>query len=197
MMRHEPDLAAAKRESAYVLDLIGKKTLTAPEQRRVIDDAVQYWTDYVNPTFLDYRKSVSTDYTAVEWDDEGAVFRDINGKEFIDCLGGFGIYVVGHRHPKVLKAVFDQLNRQGIHSQELIDPLRPYLAHLVALITPGDLQFAFLTNSGTEAVEGCLKMAVATTGRHKFIGCVGGFHGKSMAARRTSKAIFRELSSVV
>ena len=67
-------------------------------------------------------------------------------------LGGFGIYVTGHRHPKVLKAVLDQLNRQGIHSQELIDPLRTYLAHLVALITPGDLQFAFLTNSGTESI---------------------------------------------
>ena len=100
---------------------------------------------------------MSTDYTAVEWYDEGACFRDVNGKEFIDMLGGFGIYIAGHRHPKVLKAVFDQLNKQGIHSQELIDPLRTYLAHLVALITPGDLQYAFLTNSGTESVEGCLR----------------------------------------
>jgi putrescine aminotransferase len=108
-------------------------------------------------------------------------------------LGGFGIYVTGHRHPKVLKAVLDQLNRQGIHSQELIDPLRTYLAHLVALITPGDLQFAFLTNSGTESIEGCLKMAMLTTGRRKFIGCIGGFHGKSLGSLGgTSKAFFRE-----
>ncbi len=187
------DLAAAQRESAYVLDLIGKKDLSPAERERVIKESVQYWTDHVNPGFLQYRKSVSTDYTAVEWSDEGACFKDINGKEFIDMLGGFGIYVTGHRHPKVLKAVFDQLNRQGIHSQELIDPLRTYLAHLVALITPGDLQFAFLTNSGTESVEGCLKMAVLTTGRHKFIGMLGGFHGKSMGSLAgTSKAIFRE-----
>ena len=187
------NLTAAKKESAYVLDLIGKKTLTPAERKRVIKESVQYWIDHVNEGFLQYRKSVSTDYTAVEWSDEGACFKDINGKEFIDMLGGFGIYVTGHRHPKVLKAVLDQLNRQGIHSQELIDPLRTYLAHLVALITPGDLQFAFLTNSGTESVEGCLKMAVATTGRHKFIGCLGGFHGKSMGSLGgTSKAIFRE-----
>ena len=59
-------------------------------------------------------------------------------------LGGFGIYVTGHRHPKVLKAVRDQLDKQAIHSQELIDPLRTYLAHLVALITPGDLQYSLL-----------------------------------------------------
>ncbi len=116
------DLKAALEESASVLDLIGKKTLTPPEQKRVIEDSVRYWTDYVNPGFLEYRKSVSTDYTAVEWQDEGAVFQDIQGKEFLDILGGFGIYVTGHRHPKVLKAVREQLDRQAIHSQELIDP---------------------------------------------------------------------------
>ena len=176
------DLTAAQSESAYVLDLISKKSLTPDERQRVIRESVKYWIDHVNEGFLQYRKSVSTDYTAVEWSDEGACFRDINGKEFIDMLGGFGIYVTGHRHPKVLKAVHDQLDRQAIHSQELIDPLRTYLAHLVALITPGDLQFAFLTNSGTESVEGCLKMAIATTGRHKFIGCIGAFHGKSLGS---------------
>src|SRR5260221_14202121 len=120
------DLNAAKRESTYVLDLIAKKTLTPDERQRVIKDSVKYWADHVNEGFLQYRKSVSTDYTAVEWSDEGACFKDINGKEFIDMLDGFGIYVTGHRHPKVLKAVLNQLNRQGIHSQELIDPLRTY-----------------------------------------------------------------------
>lgn len=187
------DLEAARRESQYVLDLIAKRELTLEERQRVVREAVQYWTEHVNPGFLQYRKSVSTDYTAVEWSDEGACFRDIHGREFIDMLGGFGIYVTGHRHPKVLKAVFDQLHRQGIHSQELIDPLRTYLAHLVALITPGDLQFAFLTNSGTESVEGCLKMAMLTTGRRRLVGCIGGFHGKSLGSLGgTSKAVFRE-----
>ncbi|MEO8505858.1 MAG: aminotransferase class III-fold pyridoxal phosphate-dependent enzyme, partial [Acidobacteriota bacterium] len=187
------DLKAAREKSAYVLDLIAKKTLTPDERQRVIAESVAYWTDHVNAGFLQYRKSVSTDYTAVEWSDEGAVFYDVNGKEFLDCLGGFGIYVVGHRHPKVLKAVHDQLEKQAIHSQELIDPLRTYLAHLVALITPGDLQFAFFTNSGTESVEGCLKMAMLSTGRHHFVGTIGAFHGKTLGALGgTSKAMFRE-----
>ena len=187
------DLTTAKELSGYVLDLIAKKLLTPDEKKRVIQESVQYWNEHVNAGFLQYRKSVSTDYTAVEWEDEGACFRDINGKEFIDMLGGFGIYVTGHRHPKVLKAVMDQLGRQGIHSQELIDPLRSYLAKLVSLITPGDLQFAFFTNSGTESIEGCLKMAMLTTGRKHFIGMVGGFHGKSLGALGgTSKAVFRE-----
>lgn len=187
------DLKGALQQSAYVLDLISKKKLGADERQRVIQESVNYWNDHVNAGFLQYRKSVSTDYTAVEWEDEGAVFRDVNGKEFIDMLGGFGIYVVGHRHPKVLKAVRDQLEKQAIHSQELIDPLRTYLARLVAQITPGDLNFSFFSNSGTESVEGCLKMAMLTTGRRKLVGTIGAFHGKTLGALGgTSKAFFRE-----
>lgn len=187
------DYAKAKTESAAILELIAKKKLSETERQTVITDSVKYWTEHVNPGFLKYRKSVSTDYTAVEWEDEGAVFRDVNGVEFIDMLGGFGIYNVGHRHPKVLSAVKNQLERQAIHSQELIDPLRPYLAHLLSLITPGDLKYSFFTNSGTESVEGCLKMAMLATGRKHFVGALGGFHGKSLGALGgTSKAVFRE-----
>jgi len=187
------DLSAAKRAANEVVDLISKRTLSPDERLKVIRESVQYWNEHVNAGFLQYRKSVSTDYTAVEWEDEGAVFRDVNGKEFIDMLGGFGIYVTGHRHPTVLKAVRDQLEKQAIHSQELIDPLRTYLAHLVALITPGDLQYSFFSNSGTESIEGCLKMAMLTTGRKKLIGTIGAFHGKSLGSLGgTSKAFFRE-----
>jgi len=187
------DLKGALQQSARVMDLISKKTLTPEERKTVVSESVQFWNDHVNAGFLQYRKSVSTDYTAVEWEDEGAVFRDVNGKEFIDMLGGFGIYVTGHRHPKVLKAVMDQLQKQAIHSQELIDPLRTYLARLVAMITPGDLTFSFFSNSGTESIEGCLKMAMLTTGRRKLVGTIGAFHGKSLGSLGgTSKAFFRE-----
>ncbi len=183
----------AQNLSAFVLDLLSKKTLNPAERERVIGDSVRYWSEHVNAGFLQYRKSVSTDYTAVEWEDEGAIFRDVHGKEFIDMLGGFGIYVVGHRHPKVLQAVRQQLDRQAIHSQELIDPLRTYLARLVSLITPEPLQYTFFTNSGTESIEACLKMAMLATGRHHFVGTIGGFHGKTLGSLGgTSKAVFRE-----
>ena len=188
------DLTTAKELSGYVLDLIAKKLLTPDEKKRVIQESVQYWNEHVNAGFLQYRKSVSTDYTAVEWEDEGACFRDINGKEFIDMLGGFGIYVTGHRHPKVLKAVMRPTRTPG-HPLPGADrsASRHIWRNSVSLITPGDLQFAFFTNSGTESIEGCLKMAMLTTGRKHFIGMVGGFHGKSLGALGgTSKAVFRE-----
>ena len=189
----------AVRESRKALALMHKSELTTGEQDEVVADCVRTFNDYVNPGILEYRKSMSTDYTAVEWRDEGNVFYDIRGKEFIDCLGGFGIFMLGHRHPTVVQAVRDQLEHQALHSQELLDPMRGYAAELLALVTPGDIKYTFFCNSGTEAVEGALKLAKLNAKRKKathtngVISCMGGFHGKSMGSLGvTGKAAWRE-----
>jgi len=181
------------RDSQKTLDMIAKETLTEEEKAWMVRMAVDGFREHVNPGFLEYRKSVSNDYTAVEWKDFGSTFQDIHGKEYIDCLGGYGIYNCGHRHPKILKAVKDQLDRQALCSQELLDPLRAILATLVSDLTPGDLQYSFFTNSGTESVEGALKLARLATGRTSFIAATRAFHGKSMGSlTATSKAVFRK-----
>ena len=98
----------------------------------------------------------------VEWADAGPnSYRDVDGREYIDCLGGFGIFNVGHRNPKVVKAVEAQLRRQPLHSQDLLDPLRAMLAKALTMLTPPGLDYTFFCNSGTEAVEGALKLARA------------------------------------
>ena len=189
----------ALRESRKALDLMAKSVLTAEEQQAVVADCVTNFDQYVNPGILEYRKSVSTDYTSVEWTDEGSVFYDIHGKEYIDCLGGFGIYMLGHRHPTVVKAVRDQLEHQALHSQELLDPMRGYLSHLLAMTTPGDLRYSFFCNSGTEANEGAMKLAKLWARRKKpnhtlgIIATTRGFHGKSFGSLSVSgKGEFRE-----
>jgi putrescine aminotransferase len=189
----------ALQRSRHALDLIEKDGLTVEEQDAVVADCVRNFAQYVNPGILDYRKSVSTDYTAVEWSDGGSTFRDVHGREFIDCLGGYGIYVLGHRHPTVVRAVTKQLERQALHSQELLDPLRGYLSELLALVTPGDLKFSFLVNSGTEATEGALKFAKLYAYQKKpnhskgIISTTRAFHGKSMGSLSVSgKREFRE-----
>ena len=189
----------ALREAAKALDLMAKVTLDTGEQQAVVEDCVRNFDRYVNPGILEYRKSCSTDYTAVEWRDEGNVFYDVHGKEFIDCLGGYGIYMLGHRHPTVVKAVIDQLGHQALHSQELLDPMRGYASELLAMVTPGDLQYSFFCNSGTEANEGALKLAKLHGKRKKashsngLISCLGGFHGKSFGSLSvTGKAAWRE-----
>ncbi|HSW35162.1 MAG TPA: putrescine aminotransferase [Candidatus Limnocylindrales bacterium] len=179
--------------SEKVLDFIAKKKLSDDERDWVANETLIGFRDHYNPGFLEYRKSVSTNFAAVEWEDSGTGFTDIYGRKFIDCLGGYGIYNVGHRHPRVVAAVKNQLDRQALHSQELLDPLRAMLAKLVAMITPGDLQFSFFTNSGTESIEGALKLARMHTGRPGIIAAVGGFHGKSLGSlSATAKAVFRK-----
>ncbi|CAF1304607.1 unnamed protein product, partial [Rotaria sp. Silwood1] len=102
------------QQTQHILNLIAKRNLNDDEKKQLIDETVENFNLYINPGFLQYRKSFSPDYVAVEWADSGSTFTCVKGIEYIDCLGGYGIYNVGHRHPKVLKAVNDQLNRQAL-----------------------------------------------------------------------------------
>lgn len=183
----------ALQSANEILSYIEKETLTPREQQKIVEDSIYNFTHYVNEAILKHRKSVSNDYSVVEWKGEGAVFRDTKGDEYIDCLGGYGVFLLGHRHPNVVNAVKKQLDRYALHSQELIDPLRGYLSKLVAAITPGDLQHTYLVNCGTEANEMALKLARLATGKKYFISTVNGFHGKTMGSLSASgKAMFRE-----
>lgn len=178
-----------------VLSLIEKEEINEVEAAWITKETVDGFREHVNPGFLAYRKTVTMDgqFAAVEWSDNGSCFKDVNGKEYIDCLGGFGIYNVGHRNPKVVKAVTDQLKRQALHSQDLLDPLRAMLAKILADITPGDLKYAFFTNSGTESVEAALKLAKMYSERTTFISTTRAFHGKSLGSLSgTAKGMFRK-----
>jgi putrescine aminotransferase len=160
-----------------------------------VRETVEGFRNHVNPGFLAYRKAGAsgTLEAAVEWSDSGNTFTDVNGREYIDCLGGFGIFNLGHRHPKVLRAVRAQLERQALHSQDLLDPLRAMLAKTLALVTPGALQFSFFSNSGTESVEAALKLARAYDPKKPtIVVATKGFHGKSFGSLSASgKATFR------
>ncbi|MFT8364084.1 MAG: putrescine aminotransferase [Sporolactobacillus sp.] len=187
----------ASQYAQKVLDLINKDNdaVTEADAAWITQETVDCFRDFVNPGFLDYRKSVTKDkqFAAVEWSDEGESFKDVNGKTYIDCLGGFGIYNVGHRNPKVVQAVQHQMNRQALHSQDLLDPLRAFLAKLLAQITPGDLRYSFFTNSGTESVECALKLAKLYSDRSTILAATKAFHGKSLGSlTATAKGVFRK-----
>jgi putrescine aminotransferase len=129
----------------------------------------------------------------LEWEGEGVYIRDINGRTFIDCLGGYGIFTLGHRHPEVLAAVRAQLDRLALHSQKLLNPLAYEAAKRLAQVSPGNLKRTFFTNSGTESVECALKLARLVTGKTRFISTVNSFHGKSMGSLSvTGRDIFRK-----
>ncbi|WP_141431075.1 putrescine aminotransferase [Bacillus sp. 03113] len=181
------------KSAEEILSFIEKKTLNAEEQERIIQDSIYNFSTFVNEAILKHRKSVSSDFSVVEWEGQGAVFLDTKGDEYIDCLGGYGVFLLGHRHPQVVEAVQAQIGRYALHSQELVDPLRGYLSKLLAEITPGDLQMSYLVNCGTEANEMALKLARLSTGKKWFISTINGFHGKTFGSLSASgKALFRE-----
>nr|WP_205680228.1 putrescine aminotransferase [Brenneria salicis]NMN92025.1 diamine aminotransferase [Brenneria salicis ATCC 15712 = DSM 30166]RBP59119.1 diamine aminotransferase [Brenneria salicis ATCC 15712 = DSM 30166] len=184
--------------SQLALDWISRDTLTHDETAALNQEVLRCFREYVNPGFLEYRKSVTTggDYGAVEWRASGPnTLVDTLGNEYLDCLGGYGIFNVGHRNPKVIAAVEQQLAKQPLHSQELLDPLRGLLAKTLAALTPGDLKYSFFSNSGTESVEAALKLAKAyqsPRGKYTFIAATEAFHGKSLGAlSATAKPEFR------
>lgn len=187
-------LLKALNDSQRYLDIVQKQALGKSEAEWLIDTTVTNFAKYYNSGFIEYRKSVAEagDFAAVEWTGRGATFKDVLGREYIDCLGGFGLFNLGWAHPKVVGAVQAQLQKSPLPTQELLDPLRGMLAHLLAEITPGDIQYSFFVSSGTEAVEGAMKLAKLYTRKSGFIASVRGFHGKTAGSLSlTGKAIFR------
>ena len=176
----------------YAMKTIAQKSMTDEEKDFFIKETRNNFNNHINPGFLEYRKSAGSDDMAMEWMANGDTFTDLHGNTYIDCLGGFGAFNCGHRHPKVVQNVINQLEKQPLSSAELIDANRSLLARILADVTPGDLKYTFFTSSGTEAIECGLKMATLATGRHYYVAFKGDFHGKTHGSLSlTSKAHFR------
>ena len=112
--------------SQRYLDIVAGASLSHKDEDDIVTMTIQNFENFFNRGWVEYRKSVSEhkDYAVLEWDGEGSIIRSLRGKEYIDCLGGYGIYNCGIKHPKIVAAVRNQLARMPLSSQELLDPLR-------------------------------------------------------------------------
>jgi 4-aminobutyrate aminotransferase/(S)-3-amino-2-methylpropionate transaminase len=121
---------------------------------------------------------------------EGALLTDVDGNRFIDFAGGIGVVNTGHRHPGVVAAVREQLDRYA-HVCFPVSTYEPYveLAERLNRLTPGTGdKRTLLVNSGAEAVENAVKVARAFTGRQAVVCFEHGFHGRTnLAMALTSK----------
>ncbi len=195
-----PSVDQALTYAEQWVDIIHKPSLTPEEGKRIIEESKTNFAEHFNKGWLDYRKSVTEagDWAATEWTGSGAIFCDVLGREYIDCLGGYGMMDLGWSHPEVIDSVRAQLSRTPMPSQELIDPLRGVLARLMALITPGDIKYSFFAASGTEAVEGAIKLAKMYTRKSGFIAAVKAFHGKTMGSlSMLGKADYRQPAGIL
>jgi len=115
---------------------------------------------------------------------EGSIITDGEGKKYIDCIAGISVCNIGHRHPKVIKAIKKQLD-QYLHVLvygELIESPQVAFATLLASQLPPYLNAVYFTNSGTEATEGAMKLAKRYTGRPEIVAFHKSYHGSTQGA---------------
>jgi len=127
--------------------------------------------------------------------EEGCYYFGVDGKRYLDFTSGIAVTNVGHRHPKVVQAIKDAADGlvhgpSGVIMYQSILKLADELAEIM----PGNLDCFFFANSGTEAIEGALKLAKYVTKRPYVISFTGGFHGRSLGALSvtTSKSKYRK-----
>jgi len=113
---------------------------------------------------------------------KGATVWDINGKEYVDCMGSYGVALLGHCHPKVVTAICKQAKSLISCHASLYNDKRTEFLEKLTNITPKGLNKAFLSNSGAESVECAIKLARKYTGKPEIIAMMGGYHGKTMGA---------------
>jgi acetylornithine/succinyldiaminopimelate/putrescine aminotransferase len=115
---------------------------------------------------------------------EGVFIFGQDGKSYMDLISGIGVSNVGHRHPHVLKGIQNQLDKY-LHLMvygEYVQTPQTHLAHALTQTLPDTLDTVYFTNSGTEAVEGAMKLAKRYTGRREIISCFNAYHGSSQGA---------------
>jgi acetylornithine/N-succinyldiaminopimelate aminotransferase len=114
----------------------------------------------------------------------GSRVRDIDGREFVDLMAGWGTNCIGHAHPSLVEAISQQAGRLMQTTNLFYTLPQLELIERLAGVTPPDLTRSFLINSGTEAVDSALKLAHRATGRSKFVSTENSFHGRSIGALR-------------
>jgi acetylornithine/succinyldiaminopimelate/putrescine aminotransferase len=115
---------------------------------------------------------------------EGVYLYGPNGEKYMDWVSGFNVSNIGHRHPKVLEAIQDQLNR-FMHVTvygEFVQAPQVQLATELLEVLPNSFQSVYFTNSGAEAVEGSMKIAKKFTGRRQIIAAKQAYHGSTQGA---------------
>jgi 4-aminobutyrate aminotransferase len=139
--------------------------------------------------------SYSREYALVVDHAQGSEVWDVDGKRYIDFMAGVAVLNVGHRHPAVVEAVREQVDRfWHICLSDFFYPQAVELAEKLQAIAPmADRTKVYFGNSGTEAVEAAIKLAMYRTGRTRFIGFLGAFHGRTLGALSftASKAVQR------
>lgn len=151
--------------------------------------------------FLKYQAQTSPHPLGIEVSHaKGTYIYDTSNKAYLDFVAGVSAASLGHQHPRVNQAIIDQLNKYShvmVYGEYAQHPATEF-CKLLAKHLPKQLNKTYLTNSGTEATEGALKLARRVTGRSQLISCYNAYHGNTMGSMSVMgfeerKQIFRPL----
>jgi len=117
---------------------------------------------------------------------EGATITGSDGRVFIDCIGGYGLFNIGHNNPAVIEALTDQLCKRQQFTKPLISEIQVRLAERIERIAPGNLTCSFILNSGSEAIDCAIKLVRLHKGGKTIITANKGFHGHTFGALTAS-----------
>jgi acetylornithine/succinyldiaminopimelate/putrescine aminotransferase len=155
----------------------------------------------VNTDFIKYQAQTSPYPLGMEVSHAiGSYIYDTNNKKYLDFVAGVSACSLGHQHPRVNQAIKDQLDKYShvmVYGEYSQSPAVEY-CKLMASLLPAPLDKTYLVNSGTEAIEGALKLARRTTGRSQLISCHNAYHGNTMGSMSVMgfeerKQVFRPL----
>ena len=114
----------------------------------------------------------------------GARVRDSEGREYLDLMAGLAVCSLGHCHPELVEAIAAQAGRLMQTTNVFYTEPQLELLERLSALSHGALPFSFVVNSGTEAMEGAVKLAHRATGRTKFVSTQLSFHGRTLGALR-------------
>ena len=112
----------------------------------------------------------------------GAHVWDVDGKEYVDCMGGYGVALVGHQNKRVNDAIKQQVDKIITVHSSLYNKTREEFLKLLISLAPKELTQVHLNNSGAEAIEAAMKFARKFTGKKGMVAMKGSYHGKSFGA---------------
>ena len=140
------------------------------------EEVGENYKNHINPSMVKMLSLLNFDKNFVKADN--VEVYDEKGKKYLDFLGGYGSLNLGHNRKEIIEAV-NKVSEKPNLLQASLGSIYSAAAHNLAQIAPGNLEMSFFGNSGTEAVEGALKLARIATGNEKIIYCKDSFHGKS------------------
>jgi putrescine aminotransferase len=155
----------------------------AATPQALYDETYENYKQYVNPPLA---RVMKVSGSPVEVRAQGCTIWDHSGKAYLDFAGGYGVFTLGHSHPKVIEAVKAQIELMSLSGKTMFNVMLGRASKRLAELAPGDLQISFFGNSGTEAVEGAIKLARKATKRHKIVATRNAYHGKTLGALSAS-----------